>query len=59
MPKKLHEMVDAMMAEGMDESKAYAIATSKLQKKWIMKKWKKKTKSISEKRKTKDLLHYV
>ena len=37
MPKKLHKMVNAMMREGMAESKAYAIATAALQKKGLMK----------------------
>lgn len=37
MPKKLHKMVNAMKREGMPESKAYAIATSVLQKKGLMK----------------------
>lgn len=37
MPKKLDQMVKSMKREGMPESKAYAIATSVLQKKGLMK----------------------
>lgn len=37
MPKKLDQMVKSMKKKGMEESKAYAIATSILQKKGLMK----------------------
>ena len=37
MPKKLEQMVKSMKKQGMDTSKAYAIATSVLQKKGLMK----------------------
>lgn len=37
MPKKLKMMVKSMKKQGMEESKAYAIATSVLQKKGLMK----------------------
>lgn len=37
MPKKLEKMVKSMKREGMEPSKAYAIATSVLQKKGLMK----------------------
>jgi hypothetical protein len=56
MPKKVHDAATAMIAKGMAEDKARAIAQSKFGKK---SKTKKKSKSISEKRKSKDLLHYV
>ncbi len=38
MPRILDERVKALMAKGMDESKAYAIATSSLQKEGLLKK---------------------
>jgi hypothetical protein len=37
MPKKLEKMVSSMKKKGMPESRAYAIATSVLQKKGLMK----------------------
>jgi hypothetical protein len=37
MPKKLKKMVKSMEKQGMDKPKAYAIATSVLQKKGLMK----------------------
>ena len=37
MPKKLEKIVSSMNKQGMAESKAYAIATSVLQKKGLMK----------------------
>lgn len=48
MPAVLEKRVKALIDKWMDENKARAIATSSLQKEW---KLKKKSKSISEKRK--------
>ena len=39
MPKLLERLRARIQKSGKDESAAYAIATSALQKEWLMKKW--------------------
>jgi len=62
MPKILEEYVKGIMRKWKSKSSAYAIATSQLQKKWILKRWSQKlSKKLSKKKKKKkvNLLYYV
>lgn len=41
MPKALEDLVKKLIAKGMDKNKAWAVATSQLQKRGVLKKGKK------------------